>query len=275
MDVGFGKGARHNSGITCLAPLSYGPGNELLCLTHHFNAMEPDIVIMAVYTGNDLSDVFRLYKRVVNKEVLGQVEDSDAKEEPASAEMERKRHHVKSIWPRLKNINYWTDSSKISTLIYPSLRHLAVELGWLDPKMVYNMFLIRSCAISPNKDIEWAIKLIEMATDEANLFCRDRGTRFMVLIIPPLFLVDRAMFDRFYDTYPDIDRDEHSPDVLHERLRSIFRAKDVPCLDLLPLLRDRHAQGLKLYHDEGHWNAAGHQEAADWIFNFLKSKNWL
>jgi hypothetical protein len=255
----------------------YGPGHELICLMKHFSALMPDIVVMAIYTGNDLKDVINFYTKIKKKEIVLGVEEraSQVEATPTETKRERIRHHVNMILPRLKEYKTWTASSKICSLLFPPLRRLAVMTGLLDPKMIYNMFLIKACALEPSPDVEGAFKLTETAVGEATRFCRDRGARFMVLIIPPLFLVDRAMFDGFFSKQSNYHRKEYSPDVMHEKLRAVFRKRGVPFLDLLPVLRDRHTEGLKLYHDEGHWNGLGHQEAADRLFEFLELKNWL
>jgi len=96
------------------------------------------------------------------------------------------------------------------------------------------------------------------------------------MLIPDKLLVDRDLFDWVLFTKLKLDRDEYSPDVLHEKLQAEFLDLNVPFLDLLPFLRVRHDEGFKLYHnDDGHWDTAGHQEAADRLYDFLKSKEWL
>jgi hypothetical protein len=247
----------------------FGPGREFACLASHFESLEPHIVIMALYTGNDLQDVSRFYEVLVKKQV---------KQPPASKkpqETKKVRHHLKGIWPLVTNHRYWSSGSKLCSLFFLYLRRLAVSRGWVDPALVYNTFLIESCGLGPRPRIDAALQLTGAAAGGANRYCLGRGAHFMVLIIPPVFLVDRAMFDLFFAVKKSYDRGQYSPDVLHEKLRGILRNQDIPFLDMLPVLRERLAGGSTLYHEEGHWNAAGHQEAADRIFDFLKSKGWL
>jgi lysophospholipase L1-like esterase len=262
-----------------LAVPGYGPVHELLCLQKHVDRIEPDLVVMAVFPGNDLSDSLRLFrqmKKIPGMEHIPLVTETkkgpgSRKEESSTAE-EDSRKHIDEVIEELAQYKYWMTSSKLGYLILPPLRRLAARIGLADPRLVYNDLLIRSCALKPDPSVRSAMQIVITAAELANKTCASRNARFAVMFIPHKILVDRAMFDRYFESSSYYKRQNFSPDILHETLVKMCEAQDIPVLDLLLHFRALYEQGEKLYHDEGHWNSEGHRSAAERLSEWLWTK---
>jgi hypothetical protein len=94
------------------------------------------------------------------------------------------------------------------------------------------------------------------------------GARFLVLLIPDQFQVETGLAGRLLAALPppaprlDLDRPQR-------RLAAFFGSARIPHLDLLPLFR-RHATGEALYKPrDTHWSAAGNRVAGERLAAFV------
>lgn len=98
-----------------------------------------------------------------------------------------------------------------------------------------------------------------------------RGAPVVFVLVPYVYQVDPAAFDRFARSF-SVDRSrvdlEQPGRVLGER----FRAASLTLLDPLPEMRDRSAQGTKLYGvADDHLNAAGQRAIAEAVLPAVRS----
>lgn len=239
----------------------HAPPHGARLLPELVDRVAPDVVVMAMFTGNDPLDALDL------EEPAGR---DRRRREPVEAQLTADRGHVDLLLRRLWSPAYWQRGSRVGGAVLGALARVGPRLPSLD----YQDFELRTCAVRPDPEAERALGLCEQGVLTAATFCRERTVRFVLVLVPPIALVDREMFERIFAVRP-LPRERFSPDVLHARLRRCAEARGIAVCDLLAPLRERHALGEQLYHREGHWNAAGHRLAAECILTALRDQRWL
>lgn len=93
-------------------------------------------------------------------------------------------------------------------------------------------------------------------------------SRFVVLIIPAEFQIYPDTWEK-YKTDDGISKElvyEENPNP-QKRLKEMLSAENIPYIDLLPIMR---AQKERIYFEnDGHWNAKGHEVAAEAIYQWI------
>ena len=251
----------------------YGTAQQSRLLEKLAPGVEPDVVVLLLYSGNDLEESLRF------AEWSGHAGDRGDHAAPALAGRppwrRDERRHVSGVAADLSRGTYWTGTSALGQLALPRVHRLLVGAGWAHPRVVYNDFLIRSCAKAPDPEVVGAEAAVLAAVGRARELCEAQPAQLVVLLAPPAVLVDALMFEHFFERQQAYRPELFDADALHRRLTRQLGLAGVAVLDLLPLFREHHQSGETLYHDEGHWNAAGHQLAADVLARFFRERGWL
>jgi hypothetical protein len=248
----------------------FGTGSELLALRHKALAYEPDAVLLAVTTGNDVSDNLRALKGTSYLPYFtlrGDTPVLDSSFVHADEFRSRSSVHARLVSAIAAHSRVVQALNQARTLM--RARHYAQQRGALGGEepglnpMVY---------VPPRDslwDQAWRVTEALMATihDE----CRARGIPLFVVTLsnPAQVDPDSARRERFA-------RRLGVPDLFYpeRRFREIGERHGFEVLNLAPILQ-READstgvvfhGVKMY-GEGHWNRAGHRRAGELIAGWL------
>jgi hypothetical protein len=246
----------------------FGPIDELLVLRRHLDEIRPDIVVVGLYSGNDLDDVLLAEKRLAPER--SRAEASDPPAPFAGAWM-----HLPSMLATLGRASYWIGNSRTCSLAWPGLVNVALRLGWTPTTDVRDSLLLRASAAETDAEVERSIGAVAETLNDAADYCRFRQAKLAVMLIPLRELVEPGAFERVLSGFPPRKRGEFHREALHERLREALEERGIPVLDLQPRLRAEAETGARLFFVEGHLNDAGHREVANVLADFLRSQNWL
>jgi hypothetical protein len=235
----------YNFGVHAIGPAGYRVLLETEAL-----AFKPDIVLVALFVGNDLSDT---------------LEDS------AGLTLDRFAlgRFSRRTWRLLQELYRQRLASAPSPLLLPQLNTPVVpERGFT---LSRERFLeveterLGIARLSRVKDYEpaWRNALAHLrAMKDA---CSRRGVMLAMTIIPDEFQVNRELLEQLLAAGA-IGRDDVDLAGPQRRLLDFCRAEGLSCLDLLPSFEGR--QGTYLPQDT-HWNEAGNLIAATAIVNWL------
>ncbi len=220
--------------------------------SRHGRALAPDLVVLAIFVGNDLADARpdRPDIRIVD----GLVAPADT---PAG---------LRSLLFRHSDLVRLVKNAAGS----PALAGLRETLGLSEPWVIRNLrheFSIY--AIDPSPELVAA----ERATDEAFAhlvaMCSEDGTRLVAALIPARIQLVPASWEASLRMI-GLDPDGHDPDHPRAVFTTLLDHHGVPYLDLGPPFAEAVARGEQLYYlEDRHWNAAGHALAAERIDVFL------
>lgn len=244
----------------------YGTAQELLSLRHKVWEYQPDMVLLAVTTGNDISDNSRALKHedlpyfvLQNGEL---VLDDSFKDSPFF------RHHNALPYRLFRGA---ADYSRLLQGLYEARYALRLQGGAAaDPKLEngepgQNPEVYRE----PHEHVwadAWLItdKLILLMRDEV----QSKSARFMVVTLSngPQVNPDPAVRKKFKDNFK-ID-DEFYPE---HRIAKLGEHEQFTVLNLAPMLQSYAEQNHVYLHGFGrllglgHWNVEGHRVAGEII----------
>jgi len=230
----------------------YGP---LRSASHLFGSQadwEPDVVIHALYVGNDLEDPH----------------PDTFREDPVV-------HNGRMVTPGRHPLLRLRLALRTRSHLYAFVRQHAYGL------YVASGLARRSQYLDPMGLAEWPAR-VESESWPAGRdamvairdWCREHGARYVVVLVPTRWQVDDAAWTDYREAWGSdraFDRD-HAQRVVTAELA----AAGVDVLDLLPLLREAVAAGERPYfrHDT-HWTARGHALAAEAIRADLEARGWI
>jgi hypothetical protein len=233
----------------------WATANEAVYLTKEGVRFRPDLVIVALYVGNDISDNYRRVATVQNAvEADLALRGADSFDGPRRL---LRKSELYSVFESgvLAKLPWWQGNS-----------------GGDDDDR------------KPPKNLAeaheaWTIteRLLDRMRDVAN----SQGARFVVMTIPTaLEVAQRGGANVKEPDEEGEDGDETGDDKpgfedMHGSLSEIVSRSNLTSLDLLSPFRraDNRTRERLYYRQNAHWTAAGHAVAADELYDFLKAQN--
>jgi GDSL-like Lipase/Acylhydrolase family len=250
----------------------YGTTQELLTLQHEVWKYSPDLVLLAVTTGNDISDNSRSLKRI--DYVPYHVFQGDRLVLDTSFR-QAEGYRSRAIWTR--RLLFLMQHSRLAQLVnrvrrtsrkteqQQANRTAGEEVGMRDE--------VHLPPATPEWEEAWRVTeaLIGLMRDE----CRTHGTPFAMVTLSRGIQVSPMPEEkqRFL-------RALGAPDLYYaeRRLADLGRRDGIPVLNLAPTMADRAIRDQVYYHAHqdslgvGHWSEAGHRAAADLIAGWLATE---
>jgi hypothetical protein len=228
------------------------PGAYRLWVERHAFHFEPDVLLVGITLGNDLSQAWLAWRGL-----LGHVTD-DLLLPPDAY-----RGGLGALEVKL-------DRSLRSWRIY---RRLATALGadviaaWYDdaPGHVHLFDAGHSLghfySRSPLPLVEESYEALFSDLEDIATRCQARGVPLIVALFPQRFQVSRAEWQATLFRY-GLEPAAFQDDRPNRRILTGCDAKRIDCVDLLPPLREACAAGCYLPRGDMHWNVRGHAVAA-------------
>jgi hypothetical protein len=233
----------------------WATANEAVYLTKEGVRFRPDLVIVALYVGNDISDNYRRVATVQNAvEADLALRGADSFDGPRRL---LRKSELYSVFESgvLAKLPWWQGNG-----------------GGDDDD--------RRPPRAPSEAQEaWTIT--ERLLDRMRDVSASQGARFMVMAIPTALEVAQRGGGAVKETdEEDADQDESSDEKpgfedMHGTLGEIVARANLTSLDLLGPFRraDNRTKERLYYRQNAHWTAAGHAVATDELYEFLKEQN--
>ena len=267
-----------NAGVS-----SYGPDQEMLKMEDELPRLRPNLVIMAIFAGNDYGDLMRhkMFRLGADGTLVVNHWKLDPKlrmwMELAQRESILKRA-IRDAYSRYEGASKTADK-----LGYDNMDFLLAE-----SEREYRSFIIERNDVVTNTYLSWYSANVSLTPRSASsryeialmgaVFHRirdiaaQRGVPLVFLFIPhPVdvtdhydnWRIDRARF-------PDYNgRNQIAP------LESIARDLDAPFVSLYDIFRANDANSLYFHDGNDHWNAAGQRMAAETMADYLLAHRLL
>jgi hypothetical protein len=246
----------------------YGTAQELLTLKSRVWKYRPDLVLLAFYSGNDVRNNYRPLEQdpmrpyfVLDRGAL-RLDDSFRATEGYRLRRSLPARVLYAVWNR----------SRLLQLGKMGKSALDGYVGAWKARRVTTQPIeelgLDNAVYQPPADPAWkaAWAATEAMLREMDAEARRHGARFAVASLSTPIQVDPRIAKR-----QAFARELKVPDLFYpdRRLAAFGRAQGIPFLPLAPPLADYAARTGRYLHGfpntkpgEGHWNAAGHQQAA-------------
>ncbi len=241
-----------NAGLT-----ASGMGRQYLFLKNEATQLQPDEIVVALYLFNDIAhDAYRPFLEVDEKGLPIKIGAISAFVDSKGNLNELEDGMPKRLFFPIVN------NSHLFALIYDRL--IPNDTLKVDTyrNQGYVCLYRRTCH---ELDANWdrTLKLIK-AMDQISV---EIGAKLRVVLIPSEISVDRSKFDKY--GFPNIPLLDFT--VARERMGGLLDQLGVPYLDLYDAIASASATHQTYFEHDDHWNAYGHQVAAQEISNWLST----
>lgn len=240
----------------------YGPRNELGVLRGTAIGLQPDLVVLCFFIGNDITGI------PLQGEVLGG-EMYFVRSSNRWHNLLRKSRLfvltekvIVTKW-RLRNLRDVAeddDAGKQEDTSTPTVYYLLIQKKRLP---VYER--------DPEPDMQELWSEAESILREFDRECRQASIPWLLMLIPAEEQVSSDVREKVWDEL-SVDAGSHDIDAPQRRLIRFARASGIEVLDLLPTFRVRHEAGDRLYiPNDTHWNESGNRLAGEVLSRYVRS----
>ena len=224
----------------------YGPVEEWLFFRDVLRALEPDIVLVAVFVGNDAEEA-----------VTSQPKLNDARR---SAEIFRD-----SLLTRVRRLVRRSMVLQVLRLrLVAATERFRTTSATPEPPL-------QSYAADPAPRIAEGIALTRQAVDLIAAHAREVGAQTGIVLMPARFQVDDADYDRLREIVAQAGGDLRR-DAATERFAAALGGIGLPVMDLLPVLREAPAGPDLFFQENVHLTRRGHAVVGDALAQFLREQ---
>lgn len=286
-DLGGGKDTIEvvNAGV-----VGYGPDQELFAIRQGMERLEPDIVVLAVYAGNDMGDLLR--HKMFRLAPDGSLLVNNYHLNPRIDRLLRKAASPGSMWQSslyrlVQRVMERRSARPVSCRFGPLARANGVEpleetlqvadseyRAYLEDSTheVRNIFCGHydaDVALTPDApSARYKAALAEALVGEIERTVEARGARFVLLIIPsPVDVCDGYEISVDRTKFP-----AYVPSHLTDVFERMARRRGMPHLNLYRPFRATDGCRLYFRHRDDHWNDEGQRLAALLTADFLRNQ---
>jgi len=253
-----------NTGIS-----GFGTAGELLLLQSRGAEYRPDVVLLALYPGNDVMN----NSPELEDTLVPQYGADGRPERIVSAKPERQaRSWLGRLLARSQAYRY------VRRRVVTGHPALASRLGLggggkpVAPAAIPESYFV----YAPDQGA-WAAAWAhtERLLEQLDRTARDMGARLAVAVVAGRDEVYPEWWAEVLETYPEMKARQWDVDAPRRRIAALCREKGIPVLELAPVMREQRQAEPLHFHRDGHWTAAGHRVAADAMANFLVKEGLL
>jgi hypothetical protein len=270
--------------VLSLGQSGFGTADEYLRYLNFGIAYNPDLVILAVTTGND----FRNNSKFLNRGTVGHYFVFDQQHDlvldrSIVEDYEKALTYPKRLFQALKI------RSHLFSLISERLYLLNRQLVEARTSAAYGQRVGNEGGTDKGLDVfsdlniyrkdmppQWkeAVEITKATILKFKRSVEERGSQFLLVSLSNAEQVHKEVGDEVKEKY-NVELDYEQPDRILEE----FAVKNgIMFLKLMPALRDHHTKTRQYLHGfgsnhGGHWNQTGHRIAAELTFQFLKDQH--
>lgn len=276
----------------------YGTVQEYLFLKEEGLKYEPDLVLLGLYSENDLHDNSLALSRVLwgedNLRVFARpfahlnAAGNGLVIDPPD------RERIERLWQSVlaQRTSFTTKllafKKSLTSKTYKRIRR-SLKQNVLGKKYNPNVFIgahLDTFAPRFNSKVDvsaqdyehmWveAWEITCQAILETNVLAKTNGAKLAVFTVPSKIQVDPEYLELVQDYYPGL-----ALDIRHteRKLLAFGASNSVPVLDLVPVFREtQQAMKARLHYtlDDAHWNPAGHELAARTVAEWLDAQQLI
>ncbi len=267
----------------------YGTAQQLLALQEEGLRYRPDLVVLAFYLGNDVSNnSYALEAALVGAEARTTFARPYARAAALDAELEWTPPDAVQMAPYFERWSQRNSTGEtLRRALQPAMLAHLVEKAtaqiWArfasrdrnDPDLVFGWPFRREVADAQMARL-WreAWFVTRRLLLEADRVARAAGARLVLLLVPTEFQVDPRALEAGVAAYPGIELD---PLRINRELAAFAAGAGIPLLDPTPALAAEQAAGRPIYYaiEDHHWNAAGHALVTQLLAKFLDERGLL
>lgn len=236
--------------------IGYTIGQELIYLEREFEKTKPDIVVLNIFVGNDLTEQRR---NNIERDKDGnplRLRDQEV--------MVNASGYLASRTPIPFNSLALAD-------LYQRWKELMIKKNAY-PGYTWAAFLDKKHPNYPT-DMDSLWQQYEQDLKRMENFLKEKNVEFVVVIIPMDVQVNKA----YWEKYPHrvFEEKEYASQLPQKRLQELCKKNKLQCVDLLPVFKKNSKQQLYFKALDPHFDVAGNKLAAETLFQKLSDFHFL
>jgi hypothetical protein len=253
--------ASYHLAVWNFAKPATGPFDALIDAKENVRNVRPDIILMCLFVGNDISDTERFLDSHANETGLRRLRRA----------LLRRLYLYRFLRYDLTRgrVPEFPKNPEVDPAIMELYRKGRLPNPWwlmVSPK--HKARLVGDNLLLNNSASQRATDAIEGAIREVHRLCQEVGSQLLVVVFPDTLQVSRDNFDFFHKLGVALDDRTLVTDLPQRRWKAVGDSLGVPVVDMLPEFRNRRSQRLYLQYDM-HLNEAGNALAAELIMKSL------
>ena len=252
----------------------YGTAGELLFFRQRGWKLDPDLVLLAFYPGNDVKN----NSPVLEKALVPEYGTDGGIVRVAGAKPFKGRRSL------LSRSHAYTYLRKLILTRQPAVAAALAKVGLMKKAALRKApesegvpldYWVYAEPAPPEWQEAW--RYTERNLDDLRSAVEARGARFAVMIVTTRDHVYRESWKQLRETYPRLARGTWNLDGPDQRVLAWCRSRDVPCLHLFPVFEEAKQRGAERLHYvyDGHWTGPGHALAARSAADFIARHSLL
>jgi len=244
-----------NSGVG-----GYSPDVEYIYLKEKGLKLNPDVVILGLYVGNDITDLeFNNWIRLDEKDLPKKISSNQFYVDDQNRLRTKGDENVikNNPFPILYGINVFLSYKSHAYIFFKErLKSLFYKLTGQEEsiqKTIYGNYY--------NKDLELSWKKVEAILVEMNLLVKEKDKYFVIILIPSRDQFQEEKDNTYNFTNPN------------KRLMAFGKENNLIMIDLLPYFKGEDDPRDFYYKKDVHLNKEGHRFLAEKIYEKLKGLN--
>lgn len=255
------------------AVIGYGTDNALAYYLHEGYKYQPDLVLLAFFTGNDITDNIWYPLFEFEGDELIQVPPVQREESIVQTWSQEDSVLKKARTFLYANSRLYSVSIELLTLSAvqrsQALVDLLVSLGLVEiTRPIVNYGNFYAFRYLPEEAWLKTEALLAKLNDDVEA----GGSQLMVAILPDETDVDDQRRQEILESYAHLTKaDAVNGPLPSTRLAQFLQEAGIPHVELLLALQSYHQNSNEAlyFRYDGHWTPAGHRVAAEAIFNYL------
>jgi hypothetical protein len=269
--------------VLSLGQSGFGTAEEYLRYLNFGAAYSPDLVVLALTTGNDFRNNSKLLNGhnggfyyafdqdrnlVLDRSLVDAYESSQTYPRRLFQSLKSHSHLLTLVSERVYLLNRQLQEAHMSQVhaAKPSMDSGTSALGLFSDLNIYRI----------NMPPEWkeAVEITKAIILEFQRSVEERGSKFLLMSLSNAEQVHKDLGDELKARY-NVNLDYEQPDRILEQFAATNK---IMFLKLMPALRDHYRKTTEYVHGfgssrGGHWNQTGHRIAAQVTFQFLEDQH--
>lgn len=241
----------------------YNQVQEYLLLKDWVDKINPDLIVLVIYTRNDFTENTGEDWLFGRPYVSLEGHDSTLTfHDPPKFKQATERE---KIW------NFYR-KSHVYTLADRALLNMAMAFQGIDGNPKPSFYAIPEsylCRNRPSREIRTLFSIMEKLLLNVSAFANEKKVPLVMVIAPSIVQVQDDMWS---DLTAGISAEAYTRSLPNDRLMQFANENNLKMIDLLPVLQSKSREGKKMYNiTDQHWSAEGNRVVADAIVDYLKS----
>jgi lysophospholipase L1-like esterase len=253
----------------------YGPDQALLRMQDELSVLQPDVVVLAVYSGNDFGDLVRNKLFTIDEEGFKRIQPPPSIEPVMRRNMEISRYDsiIKKILKRASETALGYEKVAPTGAWAERLSRLedeyreVVEGDRVVRALLTDDYTSDLAFLPESPQAKFKVALMRGVLAEAKQLTDSAGVALVVLIIP--HPIDVTGGNHVTGSVDPEEFPLYDPTRLTRTVRAIADELNIPHVNLFDVFQRRGADALYLKGVDDHWNSTGQAVAADIVADYL------